>query len=333
MRIFIIAMAFTFAVGCSFKKDNGDKKDPALSAQEEVKKAVSSPFDKLAYAIEKNDSILFFDTIGSAKKSDLNQLSPYGLSLLEMALRQKRYDFFKELIKAGASPFRPTHYSPEGLRTTFVTDLDAKNALMKAVHGGLADATRICLMNDFAKTLEYLNENYIGPHERVCGDLDLFHYYLDKDISGIVLDDKMKIEMVKTYVNPSRQDWMKNVSALLSISLKVKDGGIISLLAVECSKFPSRCSSIAFDDSAFMDSSIDNVVETYKVFQRSISRDVIYVQGSKLPPPPLPGGKPAEGQLLDIVTYVQNIVRERIDKLDQYDKERLAQQLQELVLD
>lgn len=334
MKNLALVVSLLLVAGCSFKKDGVETvkgNPPQLSASEIVRKSVEPPFDKLAYAIDKNDSDLFYDVLKEAKRTDLNRLSPYGTSLLEMALLKKRYEFFKALIAAGTSPFMPTFDAPQGLGTTFVSDNEAKEALINAIQDGRRQATRVCLMNNLKKTIDYLAESFLTPEGRVCDQYSLFEYSLSEELSGAILDNESKILLVKTYVKKSQLKYQNYVAALLHSAIKVRDEKILSLVGYECAEL--KCTGIPFDFDLFRKPPLNEVLEHYRFFSTNFYRGVI-VQAAPTwqPPAPVFYGIYGEQEKLDIVTIVQNIVRDRIAKSEANEREELAQQLQDLHL-
>lgn len=330
-RNLLLLTLVLFATSCSFKKDGVDtppKVDNgnASTTREAVEASAVSNFDKLAYAIDKNDSALFDSILKVAKRSDLNQLSSYGKSLLEMTLQKKRMEFFKLLLAAGASPFRPTASAPEGLRTTYVADRDSRMALLDATRAFSVAASRVCLLNDLKKTIEHLDENFILPTYFSCGDLSIFDYYLNDQVSGLRVKTEQKLELIKHFLDSSRAEYRTNVGALLKIGFKTNNGELLRLVSNECRQLECKDIPLDFLYTDFTVMKLDEALRKYEFFITSIFRSTIYVNVHPLPDPPPPGGgelvrrAPVEMDILDKIKYE---MKRKIYYLSESDPEKV----------
>lgn len=180
MKLLIIVAISMSLMACSFSKEKSKSDNTTqdkLQTRENIDALLMTTFERLAIAIIENDSKAFNLALVKAKRSDLNQLTPGGKSLLELCIETDRLDFFRDLIDAGIAPFMPTKYSEQGLRNTLVPKAEFKTLVINAQKKLAHEASTVCVKNDVARTISFLKESYAGLYVRACGLYDLFEYH------------------------------------------------------------------------------------------------------------------------------------------------------------
>ncbi|MEK2646451.1 hypothetical protein [Bdellovibrio sp. BCCA] len=336
MKWLSIILSLLFVAGCSFKKDGSDTAKTLNSNEKEIlANTLSSNFDKLALAISTNDSKLFYSVLKVSSRADLNKLSSGGRSLLEMALDGNYHDYFRDLLDAGASPFRPT-YGASRLGNARIEKRELRELVVKSQRKLLAEATLVCIKNDLQILEQFLEDNYIPPTQSVCGTLNLFEYYLDKT----VVDRSLKIHFVYKYVTEAQ----RNESYFIYVGFKNADKELLSLVGEQCSRF-DRVVSINLIFSWLKNRPLDRVLSSFVALKETLSSLELRAEtvGAPLPPPPPPQEQDADDDIKpvptalftenpEIVAYVKELVRARVAEAHDFEREVVAQQLQELGL-
>lgn len=337
MKLLSTLLLLLLVVGCSFKKDGSDSAKTSDSNDKEIlANTLSSNFDKLALAISTNDSKLFYSTLKVSSRADLNKLSSGGRSLLEMALEGNYFDYFRDLLNAGASPFRPTSGASR-LGNARIEKREFRELVVSGQRKMVAEATLVCLKNDLELLEQFLEENYIPPLRNVCGDLSLFDYYLDKN--GV--DPSLKARFAFKYVTQDQ----RNHSYLLYIGFKNADKELLSLVGSQCARFDCVLGADLIYNW-LKNRPLDRILSSYSALKDSVGPFNLRSQmsGAPLPPPPPRLNDASEEDLKpalvavnienpEIVAYVKELVRAKVAEADDIEKEAVAQQLQELGLD
>ncbi|WP_374074872.1 hypothetical protein [Bdellovibrio bacteriovorus] len=329
---FIISILATL-VGCSFSKKSSVNENgtPQSRVDEVLQDSRYSVFEKLHAAIGKGDSQLFYAVLPKATKADLNSLSSSGQSLGEYSIYKNQIDFLVSLLKAGASPYRPTRESVEGLKWTAMvkTNKEAEDIIKTYQRKLLAEASLVCFDDNVEKTISFLEENYLKPTYKVCGDINFFQYsFIDNPV------DTENAELIlKTYLKQERELYEDNLGEIFYNAFVAANKEIIGgvdrylnrhvwVVEIEQSnKFP------AFIQKA----PLDKVLTSYAVLKSCDLKTKII----RPTPPPPPGYKftPEELERAGFVTYVKDLIKDRISQIPLVDRESMAQQLQELGLD
>lgn len=336
MKLLSTLLLLLLVVGCSFKKDGSDSAKPSDSNDREIlANTLSSNFDKLALAISTNDSKLFYAILKISTRADLNKLSSGGRSLLEMALEGNYFDYFRDLLKSGASPFRPT-YGSSRLGNARIEKREIRELIVNSKRKMLAEATLVCLKNDLQLLEQFLDENYIPPTQSVCSTLNLFEYYLDKN--GV--DPTLKAYFVYKYLTEDQG----NQSYLIYIGFKNADKELLSLSGAQCARF-NCIIGVNLIYGWLKNRPLDRVLSSYSAMKEALGSLELRTQtvGAPLPPPPPPREGDAEEDVKpvpaalyteepEIVVYVKELVRARVIEAQDFEREAVAQQLQELGL-
>lgn len=230
MKLLIIVAISMSLMACSFSKDKNKDNKNAEQAQSraDVDALLMTTFERLAVSIIENDSKAFNLALAKAKRSDLNQRTPGGKSLLELCIESDRFDFFRDLIDAGIAPYMPTKYSDEGLRKTLVPQAEFRSLVLYAQKKLAQDASAVCVKNDVQQTISFLKESYAHLYVKACGAFDLFEYHFMQP----ELFDESKISLIVDFAADFRNETVmgmalsaailaKNVSAIRLIDEKI----------------------------------------------------------------------------------------------------------------
>nr|WP_295900548.1 hypothetical protein [uncultured Bdellovibrio sp.] len=345
MKLLSILLSLLFVAGCSFKKDGSDTAKTSNSNDKEIlANTLSSNFDKLALAISTNDSKLFYSTLKVSSRADLNKLSSGGRSLLEMALDENYFDYFRDLLEAGISPFRPT-YGASRLRNVHIEKRELRELVVSSERRILAEATLVCLKNDLSLLEKFIEENYIPLNLPVCGNSTLFEEYLDKNN----VDHAMKVHFVFKYVSATYRNYLFLAEKIVYIGFTNADRELLSLAGSQCMSVDIECMLDMQLISEWIKSEpLGQVLNSYSALRDAFgplklrTRTLIRSGDPRLPlpPPPRQGAvretdiaqAPNIAEDAEIVSFVKMLIKARLAETPDFERETVAQQLHDLEL-
>lgn len=303
MKLLIIVAISMSLMACSFSKDKNKDNNATAQTHEDVDALLLTNFERLVVAIRRNDSKEFYSVLKKATLAELNQQNSIGMSLLEICVENDRFDFYRDLLAGGASPFiRTTH----PLGDVVYKKPEYKMYYIKAQESFLLRASAVCQENNVDNTLHFLMETKTRGGLRVCGRFDLYEYHfsLGQPLSEPDLKKVAEYAIVK-------REQMGELGSALASALVNENETALSFLE---SRLPTIQNDVAIDKliGFLKDASLSNVLKFYKFFESRNLRlreyspygAIIDSDFRKLgynsnyrpsPPPPLKGGAGQSG--------------------------------------
>lgn len=231
MRSLVVLLCLgAVLAGCSFAKDPKGK-ESVSNLSNPIEDSVTA-FDKLIVGIRTNDSKLFEEGLNKASLEDLNTLSFSGQSLIELCIQYGRFEFFEKLTAAGASIFRFSMYSAEGMRTLVIEDRKFKLAYLAVKDREMSLAFAECVKDSPLEFAEYLKKRWLSPLYPICGrDRNFFDYYFAENMRA---QHDRALAVLDAYLNNSLFAKDEIVSAAMVVALRFKNESIFDVLDAHC---------------------------------------------------------------------------------------------------
>ncbi|MDG0815675.1 hypothetical protein [Bdellovibrio svalbardensis] len=335
MKKSLVLVLMLVMAGCSFSKHDKDKKEESIGYNTDIilQDYKLSNFDKTIVAIKKNDSILFYSVVNKLSKNEINSLTENGLSLAEIALQNDRYDFFRDLLKAGLSPFLKGYLFPSGVALGAVPRREYAFVITGAVRKLLGQATDICNTGDIRELIGFMDTHFIPPTQKVCGENNLFQTFLIETANP----DDFGYAVMR-YLKPDGEAFDVHLNEILFFALTNVSKKTISAIDRVCKERSCNINQYRIEDF-IQQSNVVDVLNSYEALL--VARSEILLAPStrlELPAPPPPGGRNepyidsriAGG--MPLLSYMKGLIENRLGRLSVEEAEPFAERAQSLGL-
>lgn len=348
MKILGSILIIMLITSCSFKKDSTEEGKGLPSNRQDIEESLTSKFEKLAWAIVKDNKKLFFEVLKVSNSADINQLTSGGSSLLELAIKQDSFEYFNGLLEAGASPFMPTA-GTVGVRYVPNLKKQFRLAIVNAEKKIIDDSVKVCAKNDVDLLQIYMKEHFLDQMEQVCGRVTMFEHFLDKQL----VESTLKAKFVYQYLETQKQR-TEIASMLVFIGFKNADKELLGMINIALSQGDGLKTFLI--SSWIKHQPLKDLLPNFLALKESITEGKLIVLDVErvraggerpplTPPPPmiidhdqkeyvyaedvLPV---ATAQNIDLVSFVKNLLKPKLAEMSELDMQIFEKELRQLEL-